>query len=69
MLEFHLTSPAVCLQDELSALQTDLERLQLSGGDNEEEKERNEQIENQYEADKTKLSKMRLAIVSVIKLN
>lgn len=56
-----------CSQEELTSLQTDLEKLEVSGGDNTmDDKERNDQIETQYEADKTKLHKMRLAIVSYI---
>lgn len=54
----------LCLQEELATLQKELGALKVDGGNGEEDEERNSQIEKQYEVDKAKLHKMRLAIVS-----
>lgn len=48
-------------REEMARLQEDIEKLKTaSGQDNEEEKERNQLIEQQYNADREKLQKIRL---------
>ena len=50
----------------MAKLETELEQLKVTGGEmSDADRERNEQIERQYEADRARLQKMRLAIVSV----
>ncbi|XP_067929106.1 coiled-coil domain-containing protein 93-like [Watersipora subatra] len=49
-------------KEELAELKAELQKLEADKGFTEEDEERNNEIERQYEADKSKLHKMRLAI-------
>jgi len=58
-----VTGSYLYLKEELAELQKELEQMEVAGGESEEDKERNSQIETQYNTDKSKMHKMRLAIV------